>query len=174
MKAIIACFVALSMAALTAQAADVSVKLTEVHLCCKSCVNIAQKTAEKVPGSTIVADQEEDTITVTAADTATVQKAVDALVAGGYFGKSSNPDIKVVSDTGAKGEMVTTLDVSNVHLCCPKCVKAVNEILSTVPGYTTNNAVKNAKTFTVTGNFKDSDVFAALQKGGLTGKAGKP
>jgi hypothetical protein len=42
--------------------------------------------------------------------------------------------------------------------------------LADVPGVTTNNAVKNAKVFTVTGDFNDADVFTALQKAGLTGK----
>ena len=65
----------------SARGADVTTKLTDVHLCCKSCVNLAQKTvADNVPGATAVASQEDDTITVTGPDTATVQKAVDALV----------------------------------------------------------------------------------------------
>ena len=90
--------------------------------------------------------------------------------AAGFFGKSSNPDIKIDASTGAKGQMVQTLNVSDVHLCCAKCVKAVGTALATVPGYQTNNAAKGSKTFRVTGNFKDSDVFAALQKAGMTGK----
>ena len=57
-----------------------------------------------------------------------------------------------------------SLKVEGVHLCCPKCVKAVNAALTDVPGVTTNNAAKNAKSFTVTGNFNDADVFAALEK----------
>jgi len=51
-----------------------------------------------------------------------------------------------------------------------KCVKAVKEALDTVPGVTGNTAAKDAKTFEVTGDFNDTDVFAALQKAGLTGK----
>jgi copper chaperone CopZ len=120
-----------------------------------------------------VADQEEETVTLTGQDAATVQKAADALVKAGFFGKSSNADIKISADTGAKGEKVQTLDVSDVHLCCGKCVKTVNDALNAVPGVKgTSGVAKNAKTFQVTGNFKDSDVFAALHKVGLTGKAG--
>jgi len=58
-----------------------------------------------------------------------------------------------------------------VHLCCPKCVKAVNAALTGVEGVTSNTATKNAETFEVKGDFKPTDVFAALQKAGLTGKA---
>jgi hypothetical protein len=46
----------------------------------------------------------------------------------------------------------------------------VNETLATVPGVTGNTAAKGAKSFEVTGNFNDKDVFDALQKAGLTGQ----
>ena len=85
-------------------------------------------------------------------------------------GKSSNADIKVDASTGAKGQKVQTLTISNVHLCCGSCVKDIGKALATVPGYTTNNATKGAKTLVVTGNFTDTDIFAALQKAGFTGK----
>jgi copper chaperone CopZ len=176
MKSAFACLFAMGALLVSARAADVTTKITDVHLCCKSCVNLAQKTvADNVPGATAVADQETDTITVTGPDTATVQKAANALVKAGYFGKSSNMDIKITANTGATGQQVQTLDVSNVHLCCPKCAKAVTDALTAVPGVTSTSGVaKDAKTFQVKGSFKDSDVFAALQKVGLTGKAGAP
>ena len=41
-----------------------------------------------------------------------------------------------------------------------------------VSGVTGDTAAKGAESFTVTGDFNDADVFAALQKAGLTGKAG--
>jgi len=176
MKSAFACLFAMGAMLVSARAADVTTKITDVHLCCKSCVTLAQKSvADNVPGATAVADQESDTITVTGPDTATVQKAADALVKAGFFGKSSNADIKISAVTGATGQQVQTLDVSNVHLCCPKCAKAVTDAISAVPGVkSTSGVVKDAKTFQVKGDFKDSDVFAALQKTGLTGKAGAP
>jgi hypothetical protein len=45
--------------------------------------------------------------------------------------------------------------------------------LKAVPGVTGNDAAKGVSVFTVTGDFVDSDVFAALQKAGLTGKVGQ-
>jgi copper chaperone CopZ len=173
MKTAFLCLFAASATFISAQA-DVTDKITDVHLCCKSCVNIAQKTvSDKAPGATAVASQEDGTITITGPDNATVQKAADALIKAGYFGTSTNPDIKVMADSGAKGQSVKTLDVSGVHLCCPKCVTAVKKIVGEVPGVTgTTGVEKGAKTFQVTGDFKDSDVFAALQKGGLSGLAG--
>jgi periplasmic mercuric ion binding protein len=158
---------------LSVQAADVSVKLTDVHLCCQSCVKGVQKAVGQIPGVTATADQDEGTVSLTGPDTATVQKAVDALVGAGFFGKSSDAGIKVNADTGARDGKVQSLQVEGVHLCCGKCVKSVNEALGSVTGVTTNTAAKGAKSFTVTGEFNAKEVFDALQKAGLTGKAGK-
>jgi hypothetical protein len=174
MKSAIACLFAVGAMIMSVHAADVTTKLTDVHLCCASCVNIAQKAVtDGAPGVKAVADRESDTITLTGPDTAAVQKAADALVKVGYFGKSSNADIKISTDAGAKGQQVASLDVNNVHLCCAKCAKAATDAVMAVPGVKgTTGIAKDAKTFQVTGSFKDSDVFAALQKVGLTGTEG--
>lgn len=169
MKALFISLVALATLVLSAHA-DVTVNISDLHLCCPSCVKGAKKAIATVPGVTATVDADSDVASITGPDTATVQKAVDALTSAGYFGTSSDASIKVSTDTGATGAKVTTLTVSGVHLCCGKCVKAVNKALGTVPGVTGNTAAKGAKSFTVTGNFTDSDVFAALQKEGLTGK----
>ncbi len=153
-----------------ARAEDVTVTLSKVHLCCDSCVKGANKAASTVDGVSCTADKADGTVIIVGPNDATVQKAVDALVKGGFYGKSSLEAIKVVSETGAKGEMVKSLKVSGVHLCCPKCVKAVKKAVDAVPGVTADTATKGEDTFEVTGDFKDTDVFAALQKAGLTGK----
>src|SRR5712691_13204220 len=80
---------------LPARAADVSVKITDVHLCCQNCVKGVDKAVAKVSGVSASASQDDSTVTLTGPDKATVQKAADALVAAGYFGKSGNPDIKL-------------------------------------------------------------------------------
>jgi len=165
-----ACLVAFSAMLVSAQAADVTTTISDVHMCCPTCVKIAQACVTNIPGATAQASQEDGTVVLTGPDTATVQKAANALTAAGFFGKSSNPGIKIDASTGATGKMVQTLNVSDVHLCCAKCVKAVSTALATVPGYQTNNAAKGSKTFQITGNFKDTDVVAALQKAGMTGK----
>jgi periplasmic mercuric ion binding protein len=160
--------------AVSVPAADVSAKLSDVHICCKSCVTGAEKAVATVPGAKAAVSQDDETVTITGADKATVQKAVDALTEAGYFGKCDNADIKVSAATGAKGAKVTTLEVSGVHLCCAKCATAVDKAVKAVPGVTGDSGVaKNAKTFTVTGDFSDKDVMDALQKAGLTGKVGK-
>jgi periplasmic mercuric ion binding protein len=161
--------VALALAPI-ARAADVTVTVSKVHLCCGKCVKGAEKTVALVDGATCVADQTNRTIVVTAPDAATAQKALDALVKAGFYGKTKDEGFKINDETGAKGEKVQTLKVQGVHLCCPNCVKAVNKALADVSGVTGNTAEKGAESFQVTGDFKDSDVFDALHKAGLAGK----
>ena len=156
--------------ALSARAADVTVKISDVHLCCKNCVTGVEKAVGEVQGATVTVDKDAGTVSLTGSDAATVQKAANALVAAGYFGKSSDASIKIVADTGAKGKKVQLLTVKGVHLCCTKCVNAVTEALNPVAGVKGNTATKGAKSFEVTGDFNDKDVFSALQKAGLAGK----
>lgn len=154
-------------------AADVSVKLTELHICCNSCVNVANKVLAEVKDAHGAVNKDEKSISLTGPDKATLQKAVDALVAAGYFGKSSNPEIKVAAETGAKGQKVQTLKIEGVHLCCGSCVDVVDETLKAVPGVKAQTAKKGAKTFEVTGDFNDQEVFTALHKAGLSGKVAR-
>jgi copper chaperone CopZ len=162
-------FAVLFLAPLT-RAADTSITLTNVHMCCKKCVIGASNAVSKVDGASAVSDIKERTVVVTGPDSATVQKAVDALTKAGFYGGCSDASIKIDGETGAKGEMVKTLKVKGVHLCCPSCVKAVNKALTDVSGVTANTAAVKSETFEVTGDFKDSDVLEALKKAGLLGK----
>jgi copper chaperone CopZ len=155
------------------QAADVTVNISDVHLCCDKCVKGVTTATAGVDGLKASCDKATKVVVLSGPDATTVQKGADALTKAGYFGVSSDATIKIDAATGAKGETVQSLKVEGVHLCCPKCVKAVNAALQKVDGVTTNNASKDAEAFVVTGNFKDSDVFAALQKAGLTGKVGQ-
>ena len=150
--------------------AEATVKLTDVHLCCQSCVKGVQKAVAKVPGVKAESDMDDKTISLTAPDNATLQKGVDSLTAAGYYGKSSEADIKVNAETGAKDVKVQKLKIEDTHLCCGSCVKAVNKALADIPGVTGNTATKGATSFEVTGDFNEKAVFDALQKHGLTGK----
>jgi copper chaperone CopZ len=172
MKLIIASLILALTAAVSAQA-ESSAKLTDVHLCCQSCVKGVDKAVSKVDGVKATSDMDEKTVSLTAPDTATLQKAVDALVAAGYYGKSSDPAIKVSADTGAKDQKVQSLTVADTHLCCGSCVKAVNKALGSVSGVTGNTAAKGATSFTINGDFNEKEAMDALQKNGLTGHVAK-
>jgi mercuric ion binding protein len=157
---------------LSAHAADVTSKLSEVHLCCGSCVSGVKDAVSDVQGVTPTVDRTNRTVTLTGPDAATLQKAVDSLVAAGFYGKTDGT-VKISSDTGAKGEKVQKMKIQGLHLCCGKCVTTVNSVLKTVPGVTGNTAKTDAETFEVTGDFTDTDVMNALQKEGMTGKVVK-
>jgi copper chaperone CopZ len=153
--------------------AETSTKISDVHLCCPSCVKGVEKAVGKVEDVTATVDKDAGTVTLTGSDKAAVQKAADALVAAGYFGKSSDKSIKMAKDTGATGKKVQSLKLEGVHLCCPKCVTAVDKAVKSVDGVKEQTAKKNAENFEVTGDFNDKQVFDALQKAGLTGKVAK-
>src|SRR2546423_6897568 len=95
MKTILLSVAAILALNVSARAADVTAKISEVHLCCKSCVTGVEKAVAAVPGAQAEADQEAGTVTLTGPDAATVQKAADALTGAGYFGKCSNSAIKM-------------------------------------------------------------------------------
>ena len=165
---VIACALTLS-----AGAAHVTAKITGVHLCCKGCVTGVEKAVATVKGATASVDADAETVSLTGPDAATVQKAADALVAAGYFGKSGDAGVKMTADTGAKGKQVQSLKLEGVHLCCGKCVSAVDKAVKSVSGVKEHTAKKNAETFEVTGDFNDKEVVEALHNAGLTGKVAK-
>ncbi len=173
MKNILALVSVLVAVGCSVQAADTSVKLSNVHLCCNGCVKGVDKALSGVTGATAQSDKDARTVTIKAPDRAAAQKAVDAIVAAGYFGTSSDPAIKVISHSGEKGGKVKSLKVSGVHLCCNKCVTTVNDALANVAGVKGNTAAKGAESFEVTGDFSEKQVFAALNKAGLSGKAAR-
>jgi periplasmic mercuric ion binding protein len=154
--------------------AETKVTLSEAHVCCGNCVTGAANAVKPVTGATAVANQETSSIAITATDAATAQKAMDALIAAGYFGKSSDAAIKVNAPTNAPDAKVATLQVSGVHLCCPRCVTAVKELLTKVPGVTGNTVAVRQTTFNVTGDFNAKQVFDEMHKAGLAGHVGAP
>jgi copper chaperone CopZ len=172
MKAILLPLAVLVSLTLTSSAADVTSKLSDVHLCCKGCVNGVEKAVGAVEGAKAEIDADAGTVTLSGPNKATVQKAANALVKAGYFGKSEG-GVKLDSATGATGKNVQSVRVEGVHLCCGKCVKAVDKAVKSVNGAKQHNATKGAKTFEVTGDFNDKELFAALQKEGLAGKVAK-
>src|ERR1017187_367858 len=122
-------FTALALAfVMAAKAAELTVTITDVHICCQSCVKGVAKAVADVKDLTAKADQDAGTVTLTGPDTATVQKGADALVAAGFYGKSSDPAIKLSTQTGAKNQKVQSIKIEGLHLCCGKCVTAVNNV----------------------------------------------
>jgi copper chaperone CopZ len=170
MKTSILAFIATTALA-TFASAETTVKISGVHLCCKSCVTGVEKAVASAKGVTATCDKDAGTVSLAGSDKAAVQGAVDSLVAAGYYGKSDSSDITLKDMSGAKDGKVTSMTVGNVHLCCDKCAKAVKAALGKVKGVTGDTAEKKVTSFEVKGDFNPKEVMAALQTAGLTGKA---
>ncbi len=153
-------FVATSWAA-----ASSTVTLAKTHLCCGSCVKDATAAVATVPGATAVCDQKAKSITITAPDDATAQKALDALVAAGFYGKATGGT--VTDDSGAPTGNVKSLTITSIHNCCGKCTKAINKVIKSVPG-ATGEIEPKAETVTITGDFDAQKLVKAFNKAGFS------
>ncbi len=140
--------------------AESTVTLTDVHNCCKKCDDGINKAVKSVEGASVTTDK--GTVKISAADDATTKKAVAALLAAGYAGQGA--EVPAVTDSKVK-----TASVSGVHLCCDKCVKALDKAVMGVSGVTKQDATKGAKSFTVEGDFSTAALATALNKAGFNG-----
>lgn len=150
--------------------AESSVKLENVHLCCKACVRGVESAVAGVEGASAKADQETGVVVITAADKKTVRQGVNAMMRGGFYGTSTDASIKVRDISGAEDGTVKSATITGVHLCCGGCVDAVADALATVKGVSGNTAEKKQPAFDVTGEFNPKEVIAALNKAGFTGR----
>jgi len=147
-------------------AAETTVTVENLHLCCGSCCKGVAKAVGTVDGAAAKCVQKEGKVTITAPDEATAQKAVDALLAAGYYGKATGATMK--ADSVAAGN-VKSATVSGIHNCCKKCAKAINAVIKSVPGATAEVEPK-AETFTVTGDFDAAKLAEAFNTAGFNVK----
>lgn len=151
--------------------AETTVELKGTHLCCGACVKAVGDTLKGIEGVTGKCDPKAKTVTITAKDEATAQKAIDALAAAGFHGTIDSDKVKVHEDSGVKAGKVKTLTVTNVHNCCPACTRAIKTSLKKVEGVTGDTVKAKADTFEVTGDFDAAAVIKALNDAGFHAKA---
>jgi copper chaperone CopZ len=144
--------------------AEATATLEKTHLCCNSCVKGAEKAVASVDGAKVTCDRKAQTITVTATDETTAQKAVDALLAAGYYGKVTGATVK--DDSGAKAGKSQSIVVSGFHNCCKKCTTVLNDTIKKVPGATGEVAAK-ATSVPVTGDFDPAKLIEAFNDAGF-------
>jgi mercuric ion binding protein len=164
---------ALAMVSAGSVRADTKVELKGTHLCCPQCVRAVDGILKKVEGASGTCDQKTGTVTITAKDDATAQKALDALAAGGFHGTTDNKNLKVKDDSGATKGKVKTLTLEGVHNCCGACNKAIVAALGKVDGVTGNTAKAKSDTFEVTGEFDAAELVKALNAAGYHVKVKK-
>jgi len=159
---------AITVAAATGAAE--TVKLTGVHLCCKSCVKGVEKALSKSKGVTSEIDAKAGSVTLNGAE-ADLKKALAAISRGGFSGQSEGK-LKVPTAKAETGKVKAATFVG-VHLCCGKCVKGVQKALSTVEGVTGDTVKNKATSFDVTGDFEPQAVLDALAQAGFGARVGK-
>jgi copper chaperone CopZ len=147
--------------------AETKVQLKGTHLCCGQCVAAVGTILKGIDGVTGKCDQKGGTVTITAKDDATAQKAIDALAAGGFHGTTDNDKIKVKDDSGVKKGKVKELTVTGVHDCCGQCNNAIKKALKTVDGVKGDNAKAKSDSIEITGDFEAEDVIKALNAAGF-------
>lgn len=156
-----------------ASGADVKVVLKGTHLCCGQCVNAVNDIMKKLDGATGACDQKAGTVTITAKDDATAQKALDALAAGGFHGTTDNKTLAIKDDSGATKGKVKSLTLEGVHNCCGACNRAITAAVGKVEGVTGNTAKVKANSFDVTGDFDAEALVKALNAAGYHVKVKK-
>lgn len=157
----------------TAYGAETTVEVKDTHLCCGQCVRAVGEILKKVDGATGKCDQKAGKITITAKDTATAQKALDALAAGGFHGTTDSKDLTIKDDSGATKGKVKALTLEGVHNCCGACNKAIVAAVGKVPGVTGNTAKPRSDTFEVAGDFDAAELVKALNAAGYHVKVKK-
>lgn len=166
---IVASASALLLLASTALAAKVEVK--GAHLCCGACVKGVEKAMSGVSGvSGLSSDREAKTITFTADDEKSAQAGLDALAKGGFHGQATIDGKEAkLPDSGAKeGAKANSISLSEVHLCCPACVKAVEAAVKKVDGVSEVKCDRAASSCSVTGtNVVVTAVVKALNDEGF-------
>lgn len=159
------CAAAIPFAARTAQAEETA-GLKGVHLCCKGCVNAVEKAVAETSEVKCVVDGEKGTVQLTAASTAAIQTAVDAIAAAGFHGKLDNKEVKWPKAKLPKGK-VDVLEVEHVHNCCPACAKAIKKALAEVEGVEGDTCKPKVESFAIKGNFDPKAVMKALNQAGF-------
>jgi copper chaperone CopZ len=151
-------------ASATLASAATTVTLEGVHNCCKSCTNGIVKAAAGLKDVEVTADGE--TITITAKSKANAKKAVEAIMAAGYYGTGAEAE----SASATKADKtLKEATVTGAHLCCQKCVNAMSAAVKSVPGVTEADIVSKQSTFTVKGEFSSQALIAAMNKAGFHG-----
>src|SRR5204863_1771721 len=116
---------------------------------CKGCVAGINKALKDVEGVQATVEKENALVKLTAKDAASAQKAVDALAAAGYHGKTDNKEIAMKDNSGAPDGKVTKLELTGIHNCCDACTEDIDKAVKAVAGVKSDSAKEKVTTFNV-------------------------
>ncbi|MEX2577875.1 MAG: SHD1 domain-containing protein [Verrucomicrobiales bacterium] len=146
---------------------ETEVTLAGVHLCCGGCKKSVEAAVSDMADLRVI--MTDDSITVGGKSGKSVQKALDAIAAAGFYGVSDNEAV-AIAEGAAGDEEVGSVTVSGVHLCCGKCVRAIDDIVAGLDGAAEHDAEKGTESFTITGEkIVPAAVLASLRAAGLNG-----
>jgi mercuric ion binding protein len=146
--------------------AEMKVEVSGLHNCCGACLKGISKAITSA-GAEAQINAGDDTVTITAADKATAQKAVDNLAAAGYHGAVKGDGISMKDDSGAPAGKVAKLEVSGAHNCCKGCAVAIGGACKEVSGVSSTSIVPKKTSFTVEGDFNAQALVKALNEAGF-------
>lgn len=173
-KNLVAKKVETSAAAAPVPEGETTLTLSGVHLCCAGCEDavtaIGSDPKNLLPaGVALTPDRKTGTITVTAPSGKDAQAALRAVLESGYYGASDHEVIKI-ADLKPDDSTVDTMTLTNLHLCCGSCVKALTKAVESVEGVKAAEAKSGADRAIVTGtSFKTYEVMQALREAGFGG-----
>lgn len=147
--------------------AEVTVTISQMHLCCGACVKGVEASIEKVEGATVKVDQDAGSAVVTATDRKTARRACGAIARAGFHGQTDNDKLRIPDNSGVKKGMIERLELVGIHNCCGGCNKAIKAAIATVDGVEADTAKAKSKTLVVEGKFDGQAIVAALNKAGF-------
>jgi copper chaperone CopZ len=113
---------------------------------------------------------ENGTVALTAGDDAAAQKALDALAAAGFYGRTGNQKLAMKAVGDIPRGKVNSLKVSGIHNCCGLCCEAIKQAIATVEGVAGDTAEPQATTFDVMGDFDAAALVKALNAAGFSAR----
>jgi copper chaperone CopZ len=147
--------------------AETKVEVTGVHLCCGACVKGVATALKGMEGVKAVSDRENGTVTITAGDEATAQKALDALADAGYHGDVEAKGLAIKAESNVPQGKVKSLSLNNTHNCCKGCTNAIKKAVKSVPGVSGDTTQPKTAAFEVTGDFEPAALLKALNDAGF-------
>src|SRR5262249_13377654 len=118
-------------------------------------------------------DREKRTVTITAPDDQTAQKALDALAEGGFHGKTADKKLAMKDASDVPSGKVKSLTLTRVHTCCGACCRAIKETGKKVDVVNGDAGKPKGDTFEVTGDFEAAALVKALNDAGFSVKIKK-
>lgn len=153
-----------------AKHSHIKVELTGVHLCCQGCVDAADAALMSVPRVNSRCDMENGTVALTADDDVAAQKALDALAAAGFYGRTGDQKLAMKAVNDVPRGKVNSVKVAGIHNCCGLCCAAIKQAIATVDGVTGDTAEPQATTFDVIGDFDAAALVQALHAAGFSAR----